>query len=157
MEKWTFRPSIYLAKQIELHTYVRMYILTCMFLFDLILHFISGFVFEFISTPVIKAFSSATAVLVIESQIKVLLGIKYLVAGFIESVKTLSLRYQEANLGDLVMGSCAILFLIGFEVILLIIEMFLLNQKYDSQLTCLIYINRRQILAEAIFCLYTCT
>ncbi|KNC32051.1 hypothetical protein FF38_04835, partial [Lucilia cuprina] len=74
-----------------------------------------GFIFEFISTPVIKAFSSATAILVIESQIKVLLGIKYLVAGFIESVKTLSMRYQEASIGDLVMGITAIVFLIVFE------------------------------------------
>ncbi|KAM7344128.1 LOW QUALITY PROTEIN: uncharacterized protein ACRADG_010964 [Cochliomyia hominivorax] len=73
-----------------------------------------GFIFEFISTPVIKAFSSATAVLVIESQLKVLLGIKYLVAGFIESVKTLLLRYSEASIGDLAMGLSAILFLIGF-------------------------------------------
>lgn len=76
----------------------------------------SGFIFEFISTPVIKAFSSATAVLVIESQIKVLLGIKYLVAGFIESLRTLSIKYEEANFGDLLMGIGAILFLISFEV-----------------------------------------
>lgn len=66
--------------------------------------------------PVIKAFSSATAVLVIESQIKVLLGIKYLVAGFLESVKTLFARCSEANSADLIMGTCAIVFLILFEV-----------------------------------------
>ncbi|XP_073847143.1 sodium-independent sulfate anion transporter [Musca autumnalis] len=76
-----------------------------------------GFIFEFISMPVIKAFSSATAILVIESQIKVLLGIKYLVAGFLESVKTLFLRYTEANTGDFVMGICAIVFLVLFELL----------------------------------------
>uniref|UniRef100_T1PFV2 Sulfate transporter family protein n=1 Tax=Musca domestica TaxID=7370 RepID=T1PFV2_MUSDO len=76
-----------------------------------------GFIFEFISMPVIKAFSSATAILVIESQIKVLLGIKYLVAGLIESVETLFLRYGEANTGDLVMGICAIAFLVLFELL----------------------------------------
>ncbi|KAL9888311.1 sodium-independent sulfate anion transporter isoform 1-T2 [Glossina fuscipes fuscipes] len=74
-----------------------------------------GYIFEFISMPVIKAFSSATAILVMESQIKVLLGIKYLVAGLIESMKTLLNRYQEANYADFVMGLCAIIFLIIFE------------------------------------------
>ncbi|XP_075144822.1 sodium-independent sulfate anion transporter [Haematobia irritans] len=76
-----------------------------------------GFIFEFISMPVIKAFSSATAVLVIESQIKVLLGIKYLVTGFIESVKTLFSRYDEASSGDFIMGICAIIFLVLFELL----------------------------------------
>lgn len=66
--------------------------------------------------PVIKAFSSATAILVMESQIKVLLGIKYLVAGLVESMKTLLSRYQEANYADFVMGLCGIIFLIIFEV-----------------------------------------
>uniref|UniRef100_A0A1A9Z4X3 SLC26A/SulP transporter domain-containing protein n=1 Tax=Glossina pallidipes TaxID=7398 RepID=A0A1A9Z4X3_GLOPL len=74
-----------------------------------------GYIFEFISMPVIKAFSSATAILVMESQIKVLLGIKYLVAGLVESMKTLLSRYQEANYADFVMGLCAIMFLIIFE------------------------------------------
>ncbi|XP_013108307.2 sodium-independent sulfate anion transporter [Stomoxys calcitrans] len=76
-----------------------------------------GFIFEFISMPVIKAFSSATAVLVIESQLKVLLGIKYLVSGFIESVKTLFSRYSESSSGDLIMGVCAIVFLVLFELL----------------------------------------
>lgn len=66
--------------------------------------------------PVIKAFSSATAVLVIESQLKVLLGIKYLVPGLISSVRTLSSRISEANMGDLIMGTCAITFLLLLEV-----------------------------------------
>lgn len=66
--------------------------------------------------PVIKAFSSATAVLVIESQIKVLLGIKYLVPGLINSVRMLSSRINEAHMGDLVMGICAIIFLLLLEV-----------------------------------------
>uniref|UniRef100_A0A1A9VTI4 SLC26A/SulP transporter domain-containing protein n=1 Tax=Glossina austeni TaxID=7395 RepID=A0A1A9VTI4_GLOAU len=74
-----------------------------------------GYVFEFISMPVIKAFSSATAILVMESQIKVLLGIKYLVAGLVESMKTLLSRYHEANYADFVMGLCAIIFLIIVE------------------------------------------
>lgn len=74
-----------------------------------------GFLFEFISMPVIKAFSTATAILVIESQLKVMLGIKYLAAGFIESIQTLSFRVHEANLGDLIMGLCAIIFLIFAE------------------------------------------
>lgn len=74
-----------------------------------------GFLFEFISMPVIKAFSTATAILVIESQLKVMLGIKYLAAGFVESIQTLSFRLGEANLGDLIMGLCAIVFLFFFE------------------------------------------
>ncbi|KAM8703641.1 hypothetical protein ACLKA7_008293 [Drosophila subpalustris] len=76
-----------------------------------------GFIFEFISMPVIKAFSSATAVLVIESQVKVLLGIKYLVPGLISSVRTLSSRISEANMGDLIMGTCAIIFLLLLELL----------------------------------------
>ncbi|XP_043070839.1 sodium-independent sulfate anion transporter [Drosophila grimshawi] len=76
-----------------------------------------GFIFEFISMPVIKAFSSATAVLVIESQLKVLLGIKYLVPGLINSVSTLSSRISEANMADLIMGSCAITFLLLLELL----------------------------------------
>lgn len=66
--------------------------------------------------PVIKAFSTATAILVIESQLKVMLGIKYLAAGFVESISTLTYRLNEANLGDFLMGVAAIAFLIIFEV-----------------------------------------
>ncbi|KAH8399624.1 hypothetical protein KR215_009622 [Drosophila sulfurigaster] len=76
-----------------------------------------GFIFEFISMPVIKAFSSATAILVIESQVKVLLGIKYLVPGLVKSVRTLSSRIHEANIGDLIMGICAIVFLLLLELL----------------------------------------
>ncbi|BFF90347.1 sodium-independent sulfate anion transporter [Drosophila madeirensis] len=76
-----------------------------------------GFIFEFISMPVIKAFSSATAILVIESQLKVLLGIKYLVAGLLSSVTTLSSRIDESNMADLIMGICAIVFLLLLELL----------------------------------------
>jgi len=75
-----------------------------------------GFIFEFISMPVIKAFSSATAILVIESQLKVLLGIKYLVAGLLNSVGMLSSRIEESNMADLIVGICAIVFLLLLEV-----------------------------------------
>ncbi|ALC47098.1 CG5404 [Drosophila busckii] len=71
-----------------------------------------GCIFEFISMPVIKAFSSATAVLVIESQIKVLLGIKYLVPGLINSVSMLISQIHKANMADLAMGVFAISFLL---------------------------------------------
>ncbi|XP_039494454.1 sodium-independent sulfate anion transporter [Drosophila santomea] len=76
-----------------------------------------GFIFEFISMPVIKAFSSATAILVIESQLKVLLGIKYLVAGLINSVGMLSSRIEESNIADFIMGVCAIVFLLLLELL----------------------------------------
>ncbi|KAH8389393.1 hypothetical protein KR200_008174 [Drosophila serrata] len=76
-----------------------------------------GFIFEFISMPVIKAFSSATAILVIESQLKVLLGIKYLVAGLINSVGMLSSRIEESNMADLTIGICAIVFLLLLELL----------------------------------------
>ncbi|XP_017083546.1 sodium-independent sulfate anion transporter [Drosophila eugracilis] len=76
-----------------------------------------GFIFEFISMPVIKAFSSATAILVIESQLKVLLGIKYLVAGLINSVGMLSSRIHESNMADLTVGICAIVFLLLLELL----------------------------------------
>nr|XP_016926103.1 sodium-independent sulfate anion transporter [Drosophila suzukii] len=76
-----------------------------------------GFIFEFISMPVIKAFSSATAILVIESQLKVLLGIKYLVAGLLNSVGMLSSRIEESNMADLIVGICAIVFLLLLELL----------------------------------------
>ncbi|XP_017031305.1 sodium-independent sulfate anion transporter [Drosophila kikkawai] len=76
-----------------------------------------GFIFEFISMPVIKAFSSATAILVIESQLKVLLGIKYLVAGLMNSVGMLSSRIDESNMADLTVGVCAIVFLLLLELL----------------------------------------
>lgn len=65
--------------------------------------------------PVIKAFSTATAFLVIESQVKVLLGIKYLVPGFVESIRTLTYKIDEARLGDFCIGTFAICFLLGFQ------------------------------------------
>ncbi|XP_017119297.1 sodium-independent sulfate anion transporter isoform X2 [Drosophila elegans] len=74
-----------------------------------------GFIFEFISMPVIKAFSSATAILVIESQLKVLLGIKYLVAGLLNSIRMLSSRIEDSNMADLTVGVCAIIFLLLLE------------------------------------------
>ncbi|XP_034116730.1 sodium-independent sulfate anion transporter [Drosophila albomicans] len=89
-----------------------------------------GFIFEFISMPVIKAFSSATAILVIESQVKVLLGIKYLVPGLVNSVRTLSSRIHEANIGDLIMGICAIVFLLLLELL----ERVARNQKRGKAL-----------------------
>ncbi|XP_017461291.1 PREDICTED: sodium-independent sulfate anion transporter-like, partial [Rhagoletis zephyria] len=70
-------------------------------------------IFEFLSVPIIKAFSSATAILVIESQIKVMLGVKYLVSGFIGSITALVPRLPETNFGDLGMGLFAVIFLIG--------------------------------------------
>lgn len=76
----------------------------------------SGVIFEFLSVPIIKAFSSATAILVIESQIKVMLGVKYLVSGFIGSVATLLPRLPETNVGDLLMGLFAVCFLLGVAV-----------------------------------------
>lgn len=83
----------------------------------------------------IKGFSSATAILVIESQIKVLLGINYLVPGFLRSVKTLFQRCHEVNYADLLMGLSAIAFLIVFAVksINLILYSFL---QYILELHC---------------------
>lgn len=66
--------------------------------------------------PVIKAFTSATAILVVESQIKVILGIKYLVPGFVNSLQKLFLNLDQARVGDAVMGVCSIIFLICLKV-----------------------------------------
>ncbi|XP_067625308.1 GATOR2 complex protein MIOS-like [Eurosta solidaginis] len=93
-----------------------------------------GVIFEFLSVPVIKAFSSATAILVIESQIKVMLGVKYLVSGFIGSVSTLVQRLHEANTADLIMGTSAVIFLLTLEKM----EKLATSPKMNPTLACTI-------------------
>ncbi|XP_055374921.1 sodium-independent sulfate anion transporter-like [Condylostylus longicornis] len=70
-----------------------------------------GFIFDFISLPVIKAFTSATAILVTESQIKSILGLVYVVPGFINSIIEWTTRISESRWPDVLMGTGSIIFL----------------------------------------------
>lgn len=76
-----------------------------------------GFIVDFISAPVTSAFTSATAIIIIGSQLKNLLGIKYESKGFFDSIVELCKRIGRTSLGDSTLGLIVILFLLGLRQI----------------------------------------
>lgn len=78
--------------------------------------YLPGFIVDFISAPVTSAFTSATAIIIIGSQLKNLLGIKYESKGFFDSIVELCKRIGRTSLGDSTLGLIVILFLLGLRV-----------------------------------------
>lgn len=67
-----------------------------------------GFVVDFISIPVTSAFTSATSLIIIASQLKGLLGIKYSSTSFADTIHQLYLHIDQLKWGDTVLSICCI-------------------------------------------------
>lgn len=76
-----------------------------------------GFVVvDFISIPVTSAFTSATSLIIIASQLKGLLGVRYNATSFADNVYQLYLNLSSVQWGDTVLSICCIAFLLGLRV-----------------------------------------
>ena len=71
---------------------------------------------DFISKPVTSAFTSATALIIIASQMKSLLGIKYAAKNFYDFIVSLFDHLEEIQIGDTVLGIICIIFLLSLRV-----------------------------------------
>lgn len=82
----------------------------CMGIFKL------GFVVDFISIPVTSAFTTATSLIIIASQLKGLLGIRYSSTSFAETIHELYLNIDQFQWGDAVLSVSCIAFLLVLRV-----------------------------------------
>ncbi|XP_062701083.1 sodium-independent sulfate anion transporter-like isoform X2 [Aedes albopictus] len=76
-----------------------------------------GFLVSFIPIPVTSAFTSATALIIVGTQLKHLFGIPSKAHGFFQTLYSLTTRIVESNPGDLILGGFAIAFLLGLRQI----------------------------------------
>ena len=77
---------------------------------------IEGFIVDFISKPVTSAFTSATALIIIASQLKSLLGVKYAAKNFYGFIVNLFDHLEEIEPGDTILGIICIAFLMSLRV-----------------------------------------
>lgn len=75
-----------------------------------------GFFVEFISLPVTSAFTSATSLIIIASQLKALMGIKYNSSNFADTIYQLCQRIGDAEWSDIELSACCIVFLLLLRV-----------------------------------------
>lgn len=89
-----------------------------------------GFIVDFIPTPVISGFTSATAMVIIASQLKSVTGIYYLGTDFKSMLEGFYLHLGEITVGDTVLGVTCIIVLLLLRVSLLL---YLKIQKKKSK------------------------
>lgn len=82
----------------------------CMGIFKL------GFVVDFISIPVTSAFTSATSLIIIASQLKGLLGIRYSSTSFADTIVQLWQNIDQIQWGDTILSVSCIAFLLILRV-----------------------------------------
>lgn len=75
-----------------------------------------GFVVDFISIPVTSAFTSATSLIIIASQIKGLMGIKYNSTNFANTIYRLFQELTQFKLADTLLSVLCIVFLLLLKV-----------------------------------------
>ncbi|XP_065083422.1 sodium-independent sulfate anion transporter-like isoform X1 [Ochlerotatus camptorhynchus] len=76
-----------------------------------------GFLVSFIPIPVTSAFTSATALIIVGTQLKHLFGIPSKARGFFQTLYSLATQVMETNPGDLILGGFAIVFLLALRQI----------------------------------------
>ncbi|XP_034248094.1 sodium-independent sulfate anion transporter-like isoform X2 [Thrips palmi] len=74
-----------------------------------------GFLVDFISTPVVSGFTSATSFIVIVAQLKHLGGLRFQVRGFLNRLHALWTHLPEVNPGDAILGLASIVFLLALK------------------------------------------
>ena len=72
---------------------------------------------DFISIPVVSAFSTSTALLIIVAQTKNLLGIKFKAKNLPLTILSLFKNINQIKVGDTLLGIGAIIFLMTMKVI----------------------------------------
>ncbi|XP_058444794.1 sodium-independent sulfate anion transporter-like isoform X2 [Malaya genurostris] len=76
-----------------------------------------GFLVSFIPIPVTSAFTSATSLIIVGTQLKHLLGIPSNARGFFQAIYSLSGKLTQFSAGDLLLGACAIVFLLSLRLL----------------------------------------
>jgi solute carrier family 26 (sodium-independent sulfate anion transporter), member 11 len=71
-----------------------------------------GFIVDFISSPVVSAFSTSTSLIIIGAQLKNLLGIKFSAKSFPITLVKLAQNVNQVKFGDAAVGAFAIVFLL---------------------------------------------
>jgi MFS superfamily sulfate permease-like transporter len=71
---------------------------------------------DFISTPVVSGFTTATSFIVIVAQLKHMGGLKFRVRGFLNRLHALWTHLPEVQAGDAILGLCSVLFLLTLKV-----------------------------------------
>lgn len=79
---------------------------------------LSGFIVDFISVPVTSAFTSATSLIIIGSQLKNLLGLEYSAKEFMTSIYMLIERIDQSVKWDaiLAVGCCVFLLVLRVSI-----------------------------------------
>lgn len=86
------------------------------FFFILSLSLCLGFIVDFISVPVTSAFTSATSLIIIGSQLKNLLGLEYSAKEFMTSIYMLIERIDQSVYWDAILAVGCCLFLLILRV-----------------------------------------
>ncbi|XP_046658848.1 sodium-independent sulfate anion transporter-like [Homalodisca vitripennis] len=76
-----------------------------------------SFLVEFVSIPVISAFTTASALLLIATQLKGLFGLNYVSDTFVDSLLTFGSHISETRLWDIVLGATSIVILLALETL----------------------------------------
>ncbi|XP_050298009.1 sodium-independent sulfate anion transporter-like [Anthonomus grandis grandis] len=76
-----------------------------------------GFLIDFVSTPVVSAFTSAGAITIASSQIKNLFGLKYNAENFIQVWKNFFMHISEVQLWDTALGFGCIIVLLAMRTL----------------------------------------
>lgn len=71
-----------------------------------------GVLIDFISVPVTVGFTSATSLIIVVSQVKSLLGLKFSSSGFLDCVKKVIKHFPEARAADTLLGLTCIVILL---------------------------------------------
>lgn len=75
-----------------------------------------GFLTEIISTPVISGFTSASAIIIIVSQVKHILGVSYKSDSFNDDIAKAFQSVSKFKPGDTILGVLCIVFLLTLRV-----------------------------------------
>ncbi|KAJ1527218.1 hypothetical protein ONE63_008745 [Megalurothrips usitatus] len=79
-----------------------------------------GFLVDFISTPVVSAFTSATAIIIMVAQLRPLLGLRFDAHGCVETLVGVAQRIREVRLADTGLGVASMAFLLSFKLLSLV-------------------------------------
>jgi MFS superfamily sulfate permease-like transporter len=76
----------------------------------------TGFLVDLISTPVTSGFTTATAFIIVLSQVKGILGVKFKGDSVIDIIEKLIEHFHERRNGDIYLGLAAIVFILIMRV-----------------------------------------
>lgn len=82
-------------------------------------YWISGFLVDLISTPVTSGFTTATSIIIILSQLKGILGVRFKGDTVKDIIEKLIEHFHERRNGDMYLGLAAIAFILVMRVIYL--------------------------------------